>query len=181
MISGNVGRLQLTTAEETDRARLEVYCEEGDIRPGSVESAFCVVSTSTSGGDSRLLERDAQLLIRGTDAYALREKRHHVFKAPGWAYVEPIVPVIVTNAPLFVARYEPSKVSLETGSFLEIPPQTPVNVVRFRKAFLSHPEHDLGDRTVLVVNAQGLAAVLKELAADSGSHQTSKRPYPLPR
>jgi hypothetical protein len=173
---------ELTTAWETDVGRLEVYCEEGEIRPDSVESAFCVVSTSMSGGNSRLLERDAQLLIRGTDAYAFREKRRYVFKqsAPRMTHVEPIVPVIVTNAPLFVARYEPSKVSLETGAFSEIPPHTPVNVVRFRKAFLSHAEHDLGDRTVLVVNAEGLAEVLRELAASQGSHRSSRAPYPSP-
>jgi hypothetical protein len=153
---------ELTRAEETTVARLQIYSAEWQFSPASAQSAFCVVSTSTTGADSRLLERDSQLLIRATDAYAMAEKRRYEFKqmAPRLPR-QPIIPMIVTNAQLFVARYEPGEVSLETGRFSETPPHSPVNVIRFRKSFLSHPERDLGERTVFVVNARGLAEVLK--------------------
>ncbi len=37
----------------------------GEIKPNLLESMFCVVSTSDSGKDQRMLEKDAQILIRG--------------------------------------------------------------------------------------------------------------------
>jgi hypothetical protein len=44
-------------------------CETWKLRPKSPSCEFCIVSTSTSGKDQRLLERDASLLIRATDAF----------------------------------------------------------------------------------------------------------------
>lgn len=168
---------ELTKPEETSVARLELYCAEWHIEPASAEAAFCCVSKGQNSGDSRLLERDAQLLVRGTDAYAAHEIRRYVFRPMSPWMVAPIIPVIVTSAQLFVTRYEPTKVSLETGKFSEIPSYTAVNVVRFRKPFLSHPARDLGERTVLVVNAQGLGEVLRTLAPGRGYSASTETRY----
>jgi hypothetical protein len=95
--------------------RLELFCGDWDIKPKSPESAFCVVSTSDSGKDQRLLEKDAQLLVRGTDAFGryLKPEKKHALGDPDRV----IVPVIVTNAKLFSANYDPNDVSLDTGQF----------------------------------------------------------------
>ena len=144
--------------------RMELFCNDGHVAPDSVESMFCVVSTSESGKNQRLLEKDAQLLVRGTDAYALRYKQE--FKVS--TQPEPnryIIPVVVTNAPVFVALYKPSDVSLDTGQ-LAMPPAAaiaPAAFVRFRKAFTSFRGRDIGDRTVFVVAATSLLKVLTAL------------------
>jgi hypothetical protein len=44
---------------------LELFCGDWDIKPKSRESQFCVVSTSDSGRDQRMLEKVAQLLMPG--------------------------------------------------------------------------------------------------------------------
>jgi len=130
--------------------------------PKSAESMFCVVSTNDSGKDQRLLERDAQRLVRGTDAYVQRYKRE---LRP--LYPEPdslFVPLLVTNARLFVADYDPSDVSLDTGQF-SMPPRAAISAVpwvRFRKAFTSENK-DIGDRTVFVVAATELQELLTKL------------------
>jgi len=133
------------------------------VGPASFESSFCVVSTSGSGKDQRLLERDVGRLILGTDAYAQRARRGIPVSAAdelGW----PFVPVLVTNAPLYVARYEPTDVSLDTGEFASPPTNVDaVPWVRFRKSFPSSGRLDLGERTAFVVTATRLAEFLVEL------------------
>src|SRR3972149_2032808 len=77
--------------------RFVMYCADWNIRPLSFESSFCVVSTSKSGKDQRLLERDAQVLIRGTDAFVQQRMRvkPETTTEPDRLYV----PVLLTNAP----------------------------------------------------------------------------------
>jgi hypothetical protein len=144
--------------------RMELFSNDCKLAPDSVESMFCVVSTSESGKNQRLLEKDAQLLVRGTDAYALLLKQH--FKVLSQREQNRyVVPVIVTNAPIFVAQYRPSNVSLESGQ-LAMPPDAtiaPAELVRFRKAFTSFHGRDIGDRSVLVVAAPSLSKVLGAL------------------
>jgi hypothetical protein len=126
--------------------------------PKSSEATFCVVSTSESGKDQRLLEKDCQLVIGGADAYGMQrtERRSSNLGEPN----RPIIPVIVTNAKLFEATYEASSVALDTGQILSSPDLSPLKWVRFRKAFTSNPK-DTGDRTVFVVSAQFLAEFLE--------------------
>lgn len=144
--------------------RMELFCSDCRLAPGSFESMFCIVSTSDSGKDKRLLERDAQRLVRATDAYAFRFQREFKVKAQP----EPnrfVVPVIVTNAKMFVADYGTADVSLDTGQF-SMPPVAaiaPVDRIRFRKAFTSFRGKDLGDRTVFVVTGTELLAFLSKL------------------
>ena len=145
---------------------MEIYCEDWALLPGSTSSEFCVVSTSESGKDQRLLERDAGLVVRGTDAFAQdfrqRFRREHD-PAPPTACI--IVPVIITNAPIYTVRYEPSDGSLESGAF-SVPPREIDNAcwVRFRQAFTSDGGPDLGDRSVFVVQATSFVEFLQHVA-----------------
>jgi hypothetical protein len=149
--------------------RGEVFCSDWDVSPTSVESMFCVVSTSDRGRDQRLLERDAQTLVRATEAYAYAHRASFTPTAER-APDRLCLPIIVTNAQLFVARYDPAAVSLDTGQFRE-PPQDVRSVrwARFRKPFTSEGGIDLGDRTVLVVSAASLADLLLGLGSQSES------------
>ncbi len=146
--------------------RLELACDEFLVTPNSAEAAFCVVSTSVSGKDQRLLERDAQVLVRATDAYA-QERRRRFKPGSTMGNYHVFVPVLVTNAPLFIASYRPTDVALDSGR-LDISKEKiePAPWVRFHKAFTSTGGRDLGARTVLVANAVHLEALLREL----GSH-----------
>ena len=143
--------------------RLELDCDEWLIDPTSPEAAFCVVSTTSSGKDQRLLERDVAQLVRATDAYADRRRvRFTPRQEP-----EPtrlFVPLLVTNAPLFVARYVAGEVPLDTGRVaISHSDLSRVPWVRFRKAFTSYPGRDFGDRTAFVVTAENLSDFLSKL------------------
>jgi hypothetical protein len=142
--------------------RLELFCGDWDFKPKSPESAFCVVSTSDSGKDQRLLEKDAQLLIAGADAFGryLRPEQKTSLGEPNRA----IVPAIVTNAKLFTANYTPSSVSLETGQLpiMPGPAISSIEWIRFRKAF-SAREPAPGERTVFVIAANSLQKFLEAL------------------
>jgi hypothetical protein len=86
--------------------RIEVFCETWVLWPRSNASEFCVVSTSDSRKDQRLLERDAGLLIRAADAFAYGFKYQTIEMPPASL----IIPVIVTNAPVYTTRYNPHAV-----------------------------------------------------------------------
>lgn len=142
--------------------RLEIYCEEWAVEPESTRSEFCVVSTSESGKDQRLLERDADLVVRATDAFAHGfRKRFRPDRDPSPDAACLFLPVIVTNAPLYTVRFKPTEISLESGEF-SAPPQEVETApyVRFQKAFTSDGGPDLGDRGVFVVHATSLAEFL---------------------
>lgn len=160
--------LRASQIQDTTR-RLEIYCEEWAVEPESTRSEFCVVSTSESGRDQRLLERDAGLVVRATDAFAhgfRKRVRPDRDSAPDAACL--FLPTIVTNAPLYTVRFKPTDVSLESGEFSE-PPQEVETApyVRFRKAFTSDGGPDLGDRGIFVVHATSLAEFLGLIAIAS--------------
>lgn len=154
--------LYLTQIPDSTK-RMELFCSDWMLLPKSTESKFCVVSTGDSGKDPRLLERDAQLLIRGTEAYARRLKAD--FKVQHVPEPDlPIIPLIVTNAELFVADFDAADVSLGTGqlSAPSLAKLLPVPWVRFRKTFTTAGK-DLGDRTVFVARAGELEKWLASL------------------
>lgn len=163
----HTGRLEefrcLRTEQLRDATgRLELFCEEWALLPSTIGSKFCVVSTDDSGRDQRLLERDAGLVVRATDAFAHEFPERFRSDVDGSSSATRLfVPVIVTNAPLYTARYRPSEVSLQTGEF-SVPPKEVESVpyVRFRKAFMSDRATNLGDRSVFIVNAGALAEFL---------------------
>lgn len=160
--TGQLADFRCLRAEQIRDAtrRVEIFCEDWALYPRSTCSEFCIVSTSESGRDQRLLERDAALVIRATEAFAQAFRDR--FRAD--SELSPpclFLPAIVTNAPIYTARYKPTQVSLETGEFRELPQEIErAPCVRFRKAFTSQGGRDLGDRSVFVVNATSLAEFL---------------------
>jgi hypothetical protein len=143
--------------------RLVLWSGDLAVKPASLQSAFCVVGTSDSGKDQRLLERDAQLLIRGTDAYG-RYEASHANRSPLDEPNRVIIPVIVTNAKLFSISYDPNSISLETGQLPMMPEPDIAQIewVRFRKAFTTSIR-DVGDRTIFVVAAASFQKFLNDL------------------
>ena len=145
------------------RIGMGILCEDWNLDPTSTHSELCVVSTSESGRDQRLLEKDAGLLVRATDAFA----RDFVERVDPNSCRPPspprlFVPVIVTNAPIYTARYSPRDVSLKTGEFSTPPDEVEeAESVRFRKAFTSDGASDLGDRSVFVVHADSFLKFLQ--------------------
>jgi hypothetical protein len=159
--------------------RVGITCETWELYPRSIRSEFCVVSTSESG-DQRLLERDASLLIQGTDAFAHRLTRTFHVPPPDAL----IVPVIVTNAPVYTARYQPTTVSLKSGVFSKLPEEVQrTECVRFEKSFPSDSINDLGDRTVFVVHAPDFGQFLTHVdpaPGESARHKHGVRVYQRP-
>lgn len=155
--------------------RLELYCEEWALLPRTRASEFCVVSTSKTGGDQRLLERDAGLLVRANDAFAddFRAGFEPDLDAPPSA-IHLFIPVIVTNAAIYTTRYQPTEVSLTSGEFSRPPKEIEAApCVRFRKSFTSETRFDLGDRSVFVVQAGAFAEFLDLL--DVSANQPDDR------
>ncbi len=145
--------------------RLEIFCEDWTLHPRSPCAEFCIVSTSESGRDQRLLEKDAGRVNRATDAFAL-DFRDRFQSSSDLSPPCLFLPAIVTNAPIYTARYNPKEVSLETGEF-PVPPQD-IKIapwMRFRKAFPSEGGPDLGGRSVFVVNAKSLSEFLQSVGA----------------
>ena len=145
--------------------RLENLCKDFALWPRSFEAEFCVVSTDDSGRKPHLLEPAARTLIRATDAFARDEQEK--FRPDRDAPPQQpclILPIIVTNAPLYVARYRPADVSLETGIYpARAEDVRVVPWIRFKKAFTSEGGRDLGDRTVFVVRAESLKEFLDSI------------------
>jgi hypothetical protein len=166
--TGLVGEFRCLRACNTDDSTqpIGIVCETWQLSPRSNLSEFCVVATSDSGKDQRLLERDAGLLIHATDAFAqslVRPGRELPLAAL-------VIPVIVTNAPIYTARYRPNSVSLESGEFETSPDDvTKPECVRFQKSFPSDAESaDLGNRTVFVVNALSIIEFLSLIGPQPG-------------
>lgn len=132
--------------------------------------------------------RDVQPLLRATDAYVRRAARapERIPDPVPRLTDTPVLAVLVTNAKIFVADYDPTAVSIETGAFGGHADAgiVPADVVRFRKAFLAHRDRDLGARTVLVVRATAFASLLQQLhsegqSVDGRSVDVDDRKYPF--
>ena len=148
---------------EPGRATLMVRHETWNVWPPSPSSEFCIIGSGGSGSQ-RLLERDASLLIGATEALArdVKEYHHHKHALPCPFLV---IPVIVTNAPLFTARYEPTEVSLDSGEFGDRPSEMKsVSFIRFAKTLIAGQGRDVGYRSIFVVNATQLPKFLTALA-----------------
>ena len=127
------------------------------LSPQSSTAEFCIVG-NRSGGNQRLLERDGSLLVSATDAFAGDLQGNNNLN---WQLPYLVVPVIVTNAKLYATRYEPTKVSLESGGF-EHPPTDIENVpwIRFSKTFGGR---DFAPRSIFVVNSMSFEEFLGKL------------------
>jgi hypothetical protein len=95
----------------------DARCETWAVWPASPSCEFCIVGTNKS---DRLLERDASLVVRATEALIqdIQEMSHLARKlSPPFLFI----PVIVTNARLFVAHYKPTDVALDSGELKNCP------------------------------------------------------------
>lgn len=144
---------------------------ECSFEPPSVESSFCVVR-GTGEGDRPLLERLAALASRATESFGAQEL---AVERTGSFDIQTIyVPVIVSNAELFVCRFDPADIDITTGF---LPPNgvsfETTSMVRFRKPLTTPIDlsgfEDVGSvnwaagRTVFVVNATALPDCFRDL------------------
>jgi hypothetical protein len=135
---------------------LEVYPEDRMLQPASAESEFCV--------GNQALEADAALVVRAADAFAefIRVNENRRGTLP--IHSQLVLPVIVTNAPLYSVRYQPAEVALDTGEFAALPGEIDREQwVRFRKSFTVDARFDIAERSVFVVNASYFQDFLKQL------------------
>ena len=137
------------------------------IAPSSFESQLCV----KMGKDQRMLEPDCRLLLHATAWYARRNRAlmSIQLRQTGTAPERTTyLPLLVTTARLFTARYEPTDVSLETGSFVADPKETEeVDFIRFTKSFSSAESLTADACTVFVVRASALVRFLDEVELKS--------------
>jgi hypothetical protein len=114
-----------------------------------------------------MLEGDARQVVLAANAYATTMRSKDQYQA-NLDVDRPFIPLIVTNASLFVASYDSRNVSLESGQFISQPDVAPVKWVRFRKAFTSDGNVNTEEQTVLVVAAVHLPELLGLLNWISG-------------
>jgi hypothetical protein len=138
--------------------------------PPSEEAEFCQIRAD---GDAKTPERwIATALLPAVESIAA-DLRQMESKPPHQGRQWAVIPVVVTNAPLWVCRFDPASVDLSTG-------QSPnedldlerVDLVRFRRTFLHRSIHrpyisqlsaraDAHTHTVLVISASTLVETLR--------------------
>lgn len=137
-----------------------------EIIPESFESKFCVVR----GQDDKnpMLEREASKIIEATEAFATEQRLRGI---PGPEDLRAYFSVIVTTANLKICRFDQKDIDIKIGEVSKCDFED-VSFVRFRKALTARnedpPQKDIykmfqeKERTVLVVNSDGLLDLLKE-------------------
>ena len=132
-----------------------------DLAPESYQSELCVASREKR----RIIEPEVRSLVQAADEVArhIQHQRQPLFEyAVDRGLV--IVPVYVTNSPLYSVRYRPESISLATGELAldDVEPEE-VNVLRFRKAFGTAESLLDAERSVFVVRTESLADFVREL------------------
>ncbi len=140
--------------------------------PYTSESEFCVLR-GQSEKDRPMLERIAGTLVQSVEALAREEVQYRPASTSRELYTT-YAPVIVTPAQLMICRFDPKDIDLETGQLQADQAEfAPVPYIRFRKTLSSGIEpstlperlaeaHLEQERTVLVVNTQGLQQFLSK-------------------
>ncbi len=166
--SGDMVRRFRCVYSEQVKGLTSSYCHEFDTAPESIESSYCIVSGNMAG-KPRLLERDARLLALGTEDFAL-DQQSRPSAIPGLEVLPTYVPVIVTTASLYSARFDPRTVDRVTGELAPDPKDIRAERwVRFRKAFTGGPL-SLGEQSIYVVQATEVEDFFGGL---------SRSPYPV--
>lgn len=138
---------------------------DGQVEPSSPEADFCAIM----GQDHRkpLLENLASELLSATEAFAVEE--YSFSKNVSISYF----PVIITTAELFICKFDPKDIEIESGE-IKNPQFEAVPFVRFRKSLTTAPsrfaverriEHfeefaEARERTVFVLNASSIKEIL---------------------
>jgi len=152
--------------------RLEIFYGSWEHLPRSASSSYCIISTSDTGKDTRLLERDAQLLIKGTDYYALKH-RSHIKPIPNREPRHTIIPVLVTNAKLYTSLYNPVEISMDTGQIdMDRIEFTAVKWIRFVKAFTNNQRKELHQRTIFIVSSSSIKDFLMAFRPNTENPKT---------
>jgi hypothetical protein len=128
----------------------------------SYVSELCVPAKQ-QGPEKRLLEADAARLVHATNWVAKQEGRLlcHLQTEGRLPQVGAVyVPILVTNADLYSALYNPEDVDLTTARFTMEPTLEQVEWIRFTKHFSTKDDLDSDQRTVFVVNSAGFAKFL---------------------
>lgn len=145
--------------------------------PASYESKFCAIPGHEHGRRT-LLERTAGELVEAIEALAIQEKLLEETQAVlGQFGIQRVyIPVVVTTAELRVAFFEPTAVSLNDGCLPVDTTITTVPYLRFRKSLTSRVNatgehslktaHEATERTVFVVNSEGLQDFLQNWELD---------------
>ena len=156
------------------------YWADTDFAPPSKEAEFCIMK----GQDEKnpMLEKIADGLLPAVEAVGL-EYLALISRGKGWEDNRLFLPVIVTNAELRTATYDPANTSMATGEleedkcvFASVP------FIRFRKSLSTHyPSHlshaikskqggatleqasKANERTILVINSLAVSDTLKKL------------------
>jgi hypothetical protein len=155
-------------------------------RPPLHESEFCAIK-GTGEGDRSTIERLSGQLIEATQSLAQGDandwERRNV--QDEWIYI----PILVTNASLWVCRVSGRRVPLGTGYVPSDAPIEPVEAVWFHRTLVADRTLEgerlrgglesmrrASERTVLVVRATGVATTLTQLsAAGAGPREWLRR------
>jgi len=148
--------------DESDREPWLVFGaqpQEWNLMPASVEASLCV--TVDLEDPRALIEREVANLVRGCHEYAgavYIDASNH-----GAPTNEIFIPVLVTTAHLFAARFNPDEVDIATGDYQLDPKEIePVPWVRFKKAFMAGGAEHSDVRTVFVVHSAWFERFLNE-------------------
>lgn len=149
--------------------------EDFSVDPHTPEASFCVIRGQDANGRRSMLERIASEVVASTEALAAQEKG--LYAPPSSRQFRMYFNVIVTTAPLLIARFDPGSISLKEGTvtdaeFREVP------FLRFRKQLMdAFTPIDLADyqndmvaasreSTVFIVNVEHLSEFLEEFEVD---------------
>jgi hypothetical protein len=178
--------MQIESVETAGKIEGSSSLDTYGVGPPCWESAFCAVR-GAGERDRPMLDRICAELTRATDAIstqqmAINQSLNHLM--PGHRLENVLIPVVVTTARLHVCRFNPGKVSLESG---EIPEDgsvfEDVTHLRYRKSFdapsvrAAGPDRTttLGElerhaqRTVLIVRANYFQQWLREFRIEPAS------------
>lgn len=136
-------------------------------------SSFCIVNGQDK--NSPILESLCTNLLIATEAFAKQDVEEIIRENTGIKILQ-YIPVIITNTPLFVCKYDSSEVNLKSGIIDGDTKFERVNTVAFQKPLKttigSEDINDLAskykynkaqDRTVFVVHSSAFATFLNNL------------------
>jgi hypothetical protein len=156
-------------------------------QPASSQGDTCIIRSQEE--KAPLLERIASTLVVACDTVAgeFVSCGNHGLATP---FV--LIPMIVTNARLYVTTLTSEDISLETGKSLNDPEFEEVEMVRFRKPLTTsitqfdRPDsiekmNENRERTVLVVNSGSLMNVLSKLRPEKDHNADFRYPWDIRR
>jgi hypothetical protein len=152
--------------------------------PAMLRAEFCIVR-GASDDDKPMLERIAGDLVRASESLARDEAKT---KRRRSGSVAAFLPVVVTNARLYVCRVDPQQVDLATGVLPSTANFEEVTALKFQKATATDLRNS-GDqrsiqemlltreRSVVVVNVEHLSEWLNSVSEKANGLSAPPRPW----